>query len=209
MRARRTGAAVAAVAVALVIVAGCSGDDESQEPSDPAPTSQAASAPPPVPSASSGAPSTDCADTDVTFEGGSSPAPLDVVSTAAVSLADGAAYTVYLADFEIDPSQLTLFTKPEVPAGGRLVTLAATVFNPEGETSPIEAGTELVHDLTDFDTLTFVVTEETPTELFGNNTGGEGTMTITAVGDVLCAEVDYRDDEKSLAGVVESPVKLL
>jgi len=199
-------------ATVVVTVVGCGGDDgESQEAGDPAPTSQAASAPPPVPSAApaSVVPSTECAATDVTFEGGSSPAPFEVVSTAAVSLADGAAYTVYLADFEIDPSALTLFTKPEVPTGGRLVTLAATVFNPEGATPPIEAGTELVHDLTNFGTLTFVVTEETPTELFGNNTGGEGTMTITAVGDVLCAEVDYRDDEKSLVGVVEAAVKPL
>jgi hypothetical protein len=189
--------------VGLVLTA-CSGDDGSGTDVGPTGSSLAASAPAPVVSSaiSAAAATSDCVETDVEYLAGSSATPLEVVSTAAVSLSGGAAYTVYLADFEIDPSAITLFDKPEVPQGGRLVTLAVTVFNPDDEPPPIEPGAELVHDLTDFGTLTFVVTEETPTELFGDNSGGQGTMTITAVGDTFCAEVDYRDDEKSLVGTI-------
>lgn len=193
----RRWAAAATVGLVLVL-AGCGddGDDgDARASGDPTDTT----------AGDDGAAS--CADTDLTLTNRATGTTFDASSTAAVSLEGGAAYTAYAADFDLSLDDISLFSNPEVPADGNLATIAVTVFNAEEELAPLEAGQVVDHDTSEFGILTFVVTANAGEELYGNNLGGEGELTITAVGDRFCAEIDYRDDEKELTGALSAPVK--
>lgn len=149
----------------------------------------------------------DCGPTDVeitTPEG-----TIDVTSTAAVSLEDGAAYTAYLADFELEPEAITMFSSPEVPVDAAMLTLSVTVFNAEEPVEPIEAGTEVRYEGSNFGVLTFVVMVNHGDELYGTAIDAEGTLTVTAVGECFGAEVDYADEEKTVTGTVNAAVRPL
>lgn len=189
------------IAVLALLGAGC-GDDGDEGAGSPQPDAETTTS---VEERAGG----DCADTDLTFTSAETGAEVDLTSTAAVSLEGGAAYTAYGADFDLDPEAISLFASPEVPADGNLVTLAVTVFNPEETPPPLEAGQVVTHDTSEFGILTFVVTAAQGEELSGNNSGGEGELTITSVGDTFCVEVDYSDEEKSLTGTLSAPVQEL
>lgn len=192
MRARRI---LAAASVALVLAAcGDDGGGEADEGSDdPAGTTTV-----PLPGAT-------CEGTDLEVTNATTGTTFEVTDTAAVSLEDGAAYTAYLADFEIDPAEVTAFDSPTVPDGANMATFFITVFNAEAVPEPVEAGTEIEYT-PDFGVLTFSVVLSAGGEQFGNNLGGAGTATVTSVGDVLCVEVDYADAEKSVTGTFEAEV---
>jgi hypothetical protein len=91
-----------------------------------------------------------------------------------------------------------------------MFTLAATVFNaPDPEAlEPIAVGDEISY-VEEFGNLTIRVTAQTGEDLHGVNMEAEGTLTVTAVGDTFCGTVDYRDEEKTLTGTFEAPVKEL
>ncbi|MGK2949929.1 MAG: hypothetical protein ACSLFP_15260 [Acidimicrobiales bacterium] len=192
----RRWATAATLGLALVL-AGCGddgGDGDAGASGDPTDTTV-------------GDDTSTCAETDLTLTNRASGTSFDASSTAAVSLEGGAAFTAYAADFDLELDDISLFSSPEVPADGNLATIAVTVFNSEEELDPLEAGQVVTHDTSEFGILTFVVTANAGEELYGNNLGGEGELTITAVGDRFCAEIDYRDDEKELTGTLSAPVK--
>ena len=191
----------ASAAVLLLTVAACGGDDDGGD--DAAPTDAADET---TTSAGEAEPEVEasCAGTDITYENLSTGETVDVVSTGAFSLSNGSAYTVYLADYELTEDDFSI-TGAEVPDGSNLITLALTIFNSETTPELLEPGTEVTYT-EEFGELTFVVTQQQGTTAFGTNTGAEGTLTITAVGDTFCAEVDYADDEKTLSGTVEAEV---
>lgn len=143
----------------------------------------------------------DCAGLDVT---GNTPDGEFTATTAyAVPMQDGAAWTLYLADFDFDPSEITAISNPTVPEDGTLFMVSVTVFNAEEEVGPIEPPTTVAYT-DEFGVLTFVVQADGATGHFGNNIGAEGTVEITAVGDSFCGRVDYSDDEKDLSGSFEA-----
>lgn len=88
-----------------------------------------------------------------------------------------------------------------------LATIALTRFNAENP-PVIEAGTTIPAGAP-FGELTFVVTVSAGGQTLGNNTGGEGEVTVSEVGGSLCFEIDYSDSEKSLSGTVAASVKAL
>ncbi len=143
----------------------------------------------------------DCAGIDAT---GRSPGGDFTATTAyAVPISDGAAWTLYLADFDLDPETISSFSEPTVPADGKMFTVAITVFNAEGEVEPIEPP-KTIEYTDEFGVLTFTVMANEGEELFGTNTGAEGTVEVTAVGDRLCGSVEYTDDEKEISGSFEA-----
>ena len=150
-----------------------------------------------------------CDGTDLTYTSVSTGETVDLSSSTAVSLSDGAAYTAYAADFELGPDDVSIVNGPEAPADGTMATISVTIFNAEGTPPPIEVGTVVEHDTSEFGILTFVVVVNEGPEALGNNEGGEGEVTITSVGDRFCAEVRYADAEKELAGTLEAAVKEL
>ena len=123
-----------------------------------------------------------------------------------VSLSDGAAYTVYLADSEIDPAKISMVETPKPSEGQHLVTVAITVFNPEGTPEPIAAGTKIPFT-DDFGVLTFRVIDDTVDTSYNRAEDAKGDVTVTKVGDTVCFAIDYTDAEKTLTGTVEAPVK--
>ena len=104
--------------------------------------------------------------------------------------------TAYLADYVLTEDDFG-FSAPEVPAAGNLVQLSVTIFNAETTPDPLEAGTEIAYTA-EFGELTFTVVHQQATEAFGTASNADGVLTVTAVGDTFCAEVDYADDEKEL-----------
>lgn len=146
-----------------------------------------------------------CAGTDVEFTNLTTGATVEVTDTAAVSLEGGAAYTTYLTDFDIDAAEVSGFSSPTVAADANMVTVFVTVYNAEEVPGPLEAGTEIEHS-DEFGVLTFGVIHAAGAESFGTSSGATGSMTITAVGDTFCAEIDYADEEKTLSGSIEAEV---
>jgi hypothetical protein len=128
-------------------------------------------------------------------------------SAKAASLVDGAGYTAYAGDFEVDANDVTALAGPTPPSGSHLVTIAITRFNAT-TTDPIEAGTT-VPAQADVGELTYVVTVNSDAGINGNSTDASGDLTVTSVGDTLCFEVDYTDTEKSVKGTVSAAVKPL
>jgi hypothetical protein len=197
MRARR----ILAGAGAIALVLGACGDDDGGEGAGGDAGAEATTTEPVDDSGDEGT----CDGTDLEVTNLTTGTTFAVTDTAAVSLQDGAAYTAYLADFEIDPAEVTAFASPTVPDGASMATLFITVFNAEEVPDPIEAGTEIEYT-PDFGVLTFGVVLAAGAEQFGDSTDAEGTATVTAVGDVLCVEVDYADGEKAVAGTFEAEV---
>ncbi len=206
MRNRRT-AIVALLAITGLVA--CGGDDDSSgdaadaaaaegdAPADDAVATTAADVAPEL-----------CGTTDATFENATTGASFAPTSAAAVSLEGGAAYTVYLGDFDIDVDALSFISTPEPGVGEHMVTVAITTFNAEG-TPEIPAVGRTIEYQDEFGELTFIVTANEGAEYFGNNSGAGGTVSITAVGDSLCFDIEYSDAEKSFNGTVAAPVKPL
>lgn len=194
---------LAGAAVLALVLGACGGDDGGDDGGD-ATVDETTTAPEATDTAGETGEGT-CDGTDLEVTNLTTGTTFEVTDTAAVSLQDGAAYTAYLADFEIDPTEVTAFASPTVPEGANMATLFITVFDAEEVPDPIEAGTEIEYT-PEFGVLTFGVVHTAGAEQFGTNTGAAGTATVTAVGDVLCVEVDYADDEKTVAGTFEAQV---
>ena len=197
---RITARLLGAGSLLLMGLGACGGDDgEGVTTSPPDETTT---------TAEGGAPST-CEGTDLTYTNVATGDTVDLSSSTAVSLSDAAAYTAYAADFELAPDDVSIVSGPEVPADGTMAMISVTIFNAEGTPAPIEVGTVVEHDTSEFGILTFVVVVNEGAEALGNNEGGEGELTITSVGDRFCAEVRYADAEKEIVGTLEAAVKAL
>lgn len=132
-------------------------------------------------------------------------------ATAALAVADSARsqYTAHAADFEIGEDDLQSW-RPEVPEGQNVVSIQVTVFVNEDSPppAPLEVGATLENGLT-LDTHTFVVSHYRTDDAWqrtidGDGVGGE--MNVTAVGDILCFDIEFQDQEKRVVGTVEAPV---
>jgi hypothetical protein len=128
-----------------------------------------------------------------------------VVSAKAVSLAGGAAYTLYMADYEIPDSAISAFTAPTPPAGRTLVTLSITTFNAKGDPSIVKAG-DVIPYTPDFNVLTFRVLIQKDKDTFNSSASAMGTLTVKNVGDSICADVEY-SDSASEGGAVQNRLK--
>lgn len=130
----------------------------------------------------------------------------EVVSAKAVRLADGAAYTIYLADFPISDDDISAFSQPEVPDDGAMVTLFLTTFNAPADPQIITAGTTI--DYTpDFGVLTFRVVAQVGTEQFGSLHTAQGTVTVDEAGDYICGTVEYTDSASEDLSDVQNRLK--
>jgi hypothetical protein len=205
MRRRLSALLLPALLVSSLALAACSDDDGDSAASDGADTAS-------TEAGESGDGDGTCEGTDLegTIDTGDATVSFSGGDAVAVSLEDGVAYTVYLADFDLDPEAISSFSNPEVAEGDTMFTLAATVFNaPDPEAlEPIAVGDEISY-VEEFGNLTIRVTAQTGEDLHGVNMEAEGTLTVTAVGDTFCGTVDYRDEEKTLTGTFEAPVKEL
>ncbi len=181
--------------VLCVLLAACGGGDDGADGGESTTTAAAGG-------------SGSCPATDLAFTNLDTGETVELTSTAAVSLSDGAGYTAYAADFDVSPDDISLASAPVAPEGKNLVTLAVTVFNAPEDPPPVEAGTQITYT-DEFGVLTFVVLHSTADETFGDNAGATGIVSISSVGDRFCAEVDYRDDQKELSGTIAADVKAL
>jgi len=123
---------------------------------------------------------------------------------AAIGVQDGAAYTAWAADFAFD-EEVTTWFDPEIPPEGNLAWISWTVFNAEGEVPILEAGDQIPADAPHGEHV-LVVVHQTADEDFGQSQGAEGGATLTDLGEQLCAEIDYSDDQKSLVGTLGATV---
>lgn len=137
-----------------------------------------------------------------------------VTGTATTALAardgDGPQHIIHVADFALTEDDISSW-RPEIPEGQNVITFQFTVFVDENSSDapPLEVGTSLEGGTQTLDTLTFLVRHFDPENdwnqvIEGDGVGGE--LTITAGGDPLCFEVDYRDQDKVVSGTVEAPV---
>ena len=125
-------------------------------------------------------------------------AEFEVVDTVAVKVAD-AAYTMYLADYEIDREAVGGFETLHPPAGKTLITLSITVFNAEEEPLPIEVG-DVIPAGGEFGEQTFIVFVERGADMYNSNLGVDGEVEVLGLsGDEICVSVDYSDYEEETA----------
>lgn len=137
---------------------------------------------------------------DLQLTNSESGASATLTEAVAISVADGAGYTVFASDFAFE-EEASMFFDPEVPEGGNLAWISLTVFNAEGEVPPIEEG-QVIPAGTQSGEHVLVVVHTAADAEYGQNAGVTGQATVTAVGDRLCAEVEYEDDQKALTGTI-------
>ena len=131
----------------------------------------------------------------------------EVVSAKAVSLAGGAGYTIYLADYEIPDEQISAFSAPEPADGQTLITLFITTFNAGPEPEIVEAGTEIEFS-PEFGVLTYRVVIQQGAEKYDSFVEARGNLSVTDVGESICGEVLYEDtmgDFSSIQNRLEGP----
>lgn len=152
--------------------------------------------------------SSDCAGTDLSFTNLETGASGTATAALAERIFDGGLYTVHAADFDIDEDDLKSW-RPEVPDGNNVITIQLTVFNASDPPQPVEAGRTLEATI-EPDVLTFVTRHFTADDDWSQADLGTEDLTrelsITAVGDTFCFEIDYADQEKEISGTVAAPV---
>ncbi len=133
----------------------------------------------------------------------------EVKDTVAVRVSD-AAYTMYLADYEIDRSIIGTYETPHPPDGKTLITLSITVFNAEEEPPPIEVG-DVIPTGAEFGEQTFIVIVERGADMYNSSQAPSGEVEVLGLdADTICVSVDYQDleeDETMNGEQVESPVQ--
>ena len=181
----------------LLLLAACRGDDETPAEAGGVAVDDGLAV------AAAGCPATSISGT--TSEG----TVFETTSAVAASIQDGAAYTLYLSDFDLTLDSFSTISNPEVPANGILWTVAVTIFNAAPEdVVPIEVG-RVVEAGRPFGELTFTVVVQEGDQFSGARAGEQGTVTVAGVGDVLCGTIEYSDDEKSISGTFQAPTKAI
>jgi len=175
---------LASAAICLVLT-GCGDDAEDDEKGRAASSSDA------------------CEQTEVTatYPDGTE---VDLDRSVAVNLGEGAAYTIYAADYAVE--NLDTLTGATPGESDNLATLAITTFNAEGTPEQVEEGARI--EWTDeFGVLTFSVVLNQGATASGNTAGASGTVDVVSVDEAtICVDVDYSDDEKSLVGTIVADV---
>jgi hypothetical protein len=211
MRAQALGFLLAVPGLLLLAACG-NNDDTSTETNDVAVSEGSANEAPAAAAVEEAeAPAVAAADCPATSITGTTPAgtAFEATSAVAANIQDGAAYTLYLSDFDLTLDSFSMIRNPEVPADGIMWTVAVTIFNAAPEDIvPIEAGRVVEADRP-FGELTFTVVVQEGDQFSGASAGQQGTVTVTGVGDVLCGTIEYSDDEKSITGTFQAPTKAI
>lgn len=129
-----------------------------------------------------------------------------VTSARAVSLAGGAGYTIYLANYDIPEGEVGGLTAPAPPEGKTLVTIFLTTFNAQGTPAIIKTGDDIAYT-TEFNKLTFRVITQVGAQAFNSNTAAQGSFKVTATGDHICGEIDYIDSATSDLSAIQNHLK--
>ena len=117
-----------------------------------------------------------------------------IVDAVGVDIANGAAYTLYLADYAIDRDEVGSTTL-HPPAGNVLITLFITQFF--GDTDPVAVSTGDTVTVSD-EGQTFGLIIERGEENYNTSPGSSGTIEILHVDDdLLCVQIDYQDLQDS------------
>lgn len=105
----------------------------------------------------------------------------------------GGAFTIYLADYDLDPADFEgFFDEPTPAADETIVVTYITSFNATEPLEPLAAG-DVIEGVAALDTLTFQVIGQRGDALY-NSGSPTGTIEILAVDDAyLCATIDYVD----------------
>lgn len=104
----------------------------------------------------------------------------------------GGAFTVYLADHDLDPADFRGFYEPAVGADQTLLTVFVTAFNATEPLEPLAAG-DVVEGTGEFGVLTFNLIGQRGEDTYATGTSN-GTLEILAVDDrYLCATIDFFD----------------
>ena len=127
-------------------------------------------------------------------------AQFEVVSAKAVSLAGGAGYTIYLADYEIPDDQISAFSSPEPTDGQTLVTLFITTFNGGPDAEIVEAGTEIEFS-PEFGVLTYRIIIQQGAEKYDSFAEARGSLTVTDVGESICGDILYEDTMRDFGSI--------
>ena len=187
----------------LFLLGACSGDDETPAETDGVALEDGAAVGDDAAVVAASCPATTI--TGTTAEG----TAFEATGAVAANIQDGAAYTLYLGDFDLTLGSFGIISNPEVPADGILWTVAITIFNAAPEDIvPIEAG-RVVEAGRPFGELTFTVVVQEGERFSGASAGQLGTVTVTGVGDLLCGTIEYSDDEKSISGTFQAPTKAI
>lgn len=120
--------------------------------------------------------------------------PITFVDAIALQLDDsGGAFTIYLADHDLDPDDFEgYFDEPTPGPDQTIVTAYITSFNATAPLPALEAG-DVVEGTAALDTLTFNVIAQRGDAMY-NSGNPRGTIEITAIDDsYLCATIDYAD----------------
>ena len=123
---------------------------------------------------------------------------------AAVRLADGGAYTVYVGDYEIPTTDIATSTVMP-PTGSHQATVYLTPIGSLSGAAPITAGTTVAYTTTP-DVLTFSAVLLSEDGLANQASNGTGSMTVESVEDTFCATIDYTDDQKRITGKIGAAV---
>jgi hypothetical protein len=147
--------------------------------------------------------------TSARFAGEGALQAFEVLDAVALSRADGAAYTIYLADFDMDDDTNWGFAVPEVPAGSTLIATGLDVFNADPATlEPLEVGSSgpLFAEAGEGVTATFIsVTSEL---VDASSVNQMGTATLLHLDDSqVCIEVDITSDSGiAFSGTLAAPI---
>lgn len=129
-----------------------------------------------------------------------------VTSSRAVSLAGGAGYTIYLANYDIPDGEVGGLAAPVPPGGKTLITVFLTTFNAQGTPAIIKTGDDIAYT-NEFNKLTFRVITQVGKESFNANSAAKGSFKVTSTGDRVCGEIDYIDSATSDLSAVQNQVK--
>ncbi|MCW5696024.1 MAG: hypothetical protein KIS96_04720 [Bauldia sp.] len=142
---------------------------------------------------------------------GSTPQGVLVTATSAVavSLMEGRAYQLLVADYELSLDEFRAFlplAEPPRPGVGWGVDISVYGSADLRAFSPLEVG-QVIEAGLPFGERQLHVTAFGPNWFAHDGSGAQGAVILTAVGDMLCGTIDYSDGEKWIRGTFAAPTK--
>jgi len=194
-----------ALAAALVLAAACGGEDAgSLSATIDSPTSGD------HPIAIDPPPADNCPATDLAVTNHTTGDTATTTEATARTVREGALYHLHIASFELDTDELAWRGRVEVPAGEHLVQVQMTAFNvtDEDDLPALTVGAEFEPVFGQDGVTTFLVSHHTHDHAYELARPDEtrGHLTITGLGGVVCAEIDYTDADKTVTGTLRAPI---
>lgn len=122
----------------------------------------------------------------------------------AVKVAKGAAYTIYVGDYEIPTKDIATATVTP-PDGKHQATIYLTPLGSLSSAPVITAPTTVEYS-TAPDVLTFSTVLLSKDGLANQASNASGSLTVSTLDNTICLTVEYRDDEKQVTGDVAADV---